>query len=279
VPDLRYHVVSLIGVFIALSLGLLLGIALAEGDSFESQLRGQVRDIRADLERQRALIAERDEEISSLQERTAEDAEVAQAMSNVLIQDRLEGREVAIVVGPWASSDALRRDLTAAGAEVVSDTELPEPGEEAGPRVLGSLYVEEAREVLRAGGEADPEGTTGTAPGAPGSPDVVVFVGGGEPPAGTTEETLEAVADAEREMFAVWEEAAADGGPRVVAGEASGGERSQVSLYREVGVPSMDNIETPAGRAGLILLAAGDAEGAYGVKDSASDPFPPPPDE
>jgi len=111
---------------------------------------------------------------------------------------------------------------------------------------------------------------------------VIIFLGGGDPdlPEEAETEALEAVAQAQRAMFEVWREADSEGLPlRVVAAETSGSERSEVPLFEEVGVPSQDNAETPAGRAGVVLLAAGDASGAYGVKETASDPLPPPPAE
>jgi len=289
VPDLRYHVVSLIGVFIALSLGLLLGIALAEGDSFESQLQAQVEDIRGDLERQRELISEREERIVELQEETASDEEVIEGISSVVLDEGyLQGYEVALVVGPYASQDAsgaLQRDLTAAGATIVAIEELEAPDEDATPQALEAEYRVQAREVLGGAEGQDAGGdTTGEAGGGtevlsgPDAPDVVVFLGGGDPPEGTDEETLQAVADAQRAMFEVWQEAEGEEASlRVVAAETTGSERSEVPLFEEVGVPSQDNVDSAAGRAGVVLLAAGDAEGTYGVKETASDPFPPPP--
>jgi len=282
VPDLRYHVVSLIGVFIALSLGLLLGIALAEGDSFEAQLRAQVDDIRGDLERQRDLISERDEEISDLEEENASAEAVQEGMSDVVIGDQLAGFEVAVVVGPWASAEArsaLQRDLTDAGATIVANETLEAPNEDATATELEASYVAQAREIL--GSDEAGGSTTATAGDLPEAPDVVVFLGGGDPPTGTEEEALRAVADAEEAMFAEWEEAAGEGGDelRVVAAETSESERSEVALFGDVGVPSVDNVDTPAGRAAVVLLAASDTGGAYGEKESASDPFPPPPAE
>lgn len=299
-PDLRYHAVTLVGVFIALTVGLLLGIALAEGGTLEEQLQSQVREIRGDLERQRDLIAERNEEIADLREGAEADSELIEGLANATIPNRLEGRTVALVTGPWASGDAsreLQNDLAAAGADLSEPVNLEPPQEDDPPAGLEALYTDAALEVLETPMEQqeetpDDEATTAAEedafPDGDNGPDVVVFLGGGDPPDGTSEATLEAVAKAERAMFGVWSESEGEGGeddpspsepPHVVAAETMDAERSEVGLFEEVGVASVDDADTPPGRAAVVVLAADDdgATGSYGHKDSASDPFPPPP--
>ncbi len=265
-PDLRYHVVSLISVFLALAVGVLLGIAMADNGLLDEQLRAQVSDIRADLEGQRARIAEKDERIAALEERAAEDDAMLAGISEAVISDRLEGTSVALVLGPYAdegTGEALQDSLALSGATLTSVTKLepPEPTtlEASTPE---EQYAEEAADILA------PYAPTGDVASA--GPDAVVFLGGGNP----SPEASNALADAETAMFRVWEGA----NVRVVGAEASGDGRSQIPQYDDLGIPSVDNADRPAGRAALILLAAGAAaDGAYGTKPTASDPFPPVP--
>jgi hypothetical protein len=54
------------------------------------------------------------------------------------------------------------------------------------------------------------------------------------------------------------------------------GEDSQIDLYREQGISSVDDIDTLAGRLAVALLLAGGQPGHYGLKDSATDGVTPP---
>ena len=270
-PDLRYHVVSLISVFLALAIGVLLGIAMADNGVLDGQLRAQVADIRADLDGQRARMNEKDERIAVLEERAGEDDAMLAGISEAVISGRLDGTNLAVVLGPYAdevTARGLQDALALSGATLTSVTELepPEPRTTPETSTLEEQYAEEAAGILApyaAGGDPASAG-----------PEAVVFLGGGDPPAGTPEEDLTTLADAEEAMFRVWQ----GGNVRIVGAESSGDARSQIPQYDDLGVPSVDNADRPAGRAALILLVAGDAaNGAYGTKGTASDPFPPVP--
>ena len=269
-PDLRYHVVSLISVFLALAIGVLLGIAMADNGVLDEQLRAQVSGIRADLDGQRALISEKDERIAALEERAAGDDAMLQGISEAVISGRLEGTNVALVVGPYAdegTARVLQDALALSGAALTSFTEL-QPPDPASLEIQTpeEQYAEEAARILASYPTTD--GMT------PSGPETVVYLGGGDPPPGTDEQDLDALAAAEAAMFRVWQGA----DTRVVGAESSGDARSQVPQYNDLGLPSVDNADRPAGRAAIVLLAAGAAaDGAYGTKGTAADPFPPVP--
>ena len=266
-PDLRYHVVSLISVFLALAIGVLLGIGMADNGVLDGQLRAQVSDIRADLDGQRARIAEKDERIAALEERADEDDAMLAGISEAVVSGRLDGTKVALVLGPYAdegTAEALQDVLALSGATLTSVTELDPPetttGEAPAPE---EQYAEEAAGVLAPYAATEDVRSTG--------PEAVVFLGGGDPPPEADERTLDTLAAAESAMFRVWQGA----NVRIVGAESSGDGRSQIPQYDVLGVPSVDNADRPAGRAALVLLAAGvAADGAYGTKETASDPFP-----
>lgn len=256
-PDLRYHLISLISVFLALAVGVLLGVTMADEGVITDQLRSQVSDIEKEVESQREVIAEREAEISELQERVNATERVMEGMSQAMVEDQLAGVEVALVSGPWASDEVFQEvqsTLTEAGASFTTARVLepPDPEESSGG------YEDEAREVLNSGETPD-------------DPEIVVFVGGGARPSDAPEGAVESLLAAERAMFEVWTGA----GVRVVAAESSATDRTEIPLFQDAGVPSMDNADQPAGRAGIVELALGDADGSYGVKPRASAPFPP----
>lgn len=260
-PDLRYHVISLISVFLALAIGVLLGIAMSDREIITDRLRSEVSGIQEQLNEQQELLGERNKELSE-QQRYLEE------MSDVIISDSLEGTDVALIRGPWASAEVaqdLESVLTSrAGANMTSVVRLPVPEpaddgpeDETDPE---TQYAEEARDVL--GFEGDTE-----------TPQVVIYVGGGELPPEVPEGSEETLERAQRAMFTVLLEA----GVRVIATEPDSTLRSEIPLFQDLGITSVDNVDTEAGRAAVVLLANSFEEGSYGTKPTASDLFPEPP--
>lgn len=119
--DFRYHLVSLVSVFLALAVGVVLGAGPLRGqiaETLNSQvdlLRGEKDQLRADL-----TVAEK-----AVENR---DTFAGQVLPD-LVESRLTGRTVAVVVLPGADRDAVEplvTALTAAGATVTGQVE-PKP--------------------------------------------------------------------------------------------------------------------------------------------------------
>ncbi len=266
-PDLRYHLISLISVFLALAIGILLGVAMADRGVVSDRMQAEITSIERQLDRQHRQIGKQDEHI-------AEQEMMLQRMSEVMITDSLKGEDVALVAGPYADRDtyqAVESDLSKAGANITSVETLAAPApakvrdrelttHESTVQLRSSYATNTAREVLGYTGEGGE------------FPEIVVFVGGGEIPDDATPGTLQALKTTQRRMFEVW----LDAGVRVVGAESSDSGRTDVPLFQNAGIPSVDYADEPAGRAALIRLAATDIEGSYGTKDTASGPFPPP---
>lgn len=134
--DFRYHLVSLVAVFIALSVGIVLGAGpLREGlsSTLESEV-GQLRAERAELRNEVEVANQRAE----ARERALE------LVSGRALEGTLEGVRVGVVVFPGADRNTLEqleRQLDRAGgnvsltAEVADDWASPTPDEE----LLGQL--------------------------------------------------------------------------------------------------------------------------------------------
>jgi Copper transport outer membrane protein, MctB len=266
-PDLRYHLISLISVFLALAIGILLGVAMADRGVVSDRMQAEITSIERQLDRQQREIGKQNEHI-------AEQEMMLERMSEVMIADSLKGEDVALVAGPYAEPDtyqAVESDLSEAGANITSIETLavPDPTEvsdgelttrEATTQLESGYATNVARKVLGYTGE----GTE--------FPEIVVFVGGGEILDEAPPGTLRALKAVQRRMFEIW----LDAGVRVVGAETSDAGRTDVPLFQNAGIPSVDYADEPAGRAALIQLAATDIEGSYGTKDTASGPFPPP---
>ncbi len=176
-PDLRYHLISLISVFLALAIGILLGVAMADRGVVSARVQAEITSIQRQLDQQEREIDRRDAQI-------ADQEAVLAGMSEAMISDSLQDADVALVAGPYADpevSGAVQSDLSEAGANITTfeTLQLPPPEEVTAAELttteattqLASGYADEfARRVL--GFDSD-EGEF---------PEIIVFVGGGRIP-------------------------------------------------------------------------------------------------
>lgn len=117
--DFRYHLVSLISVFLALALGIVVGTTKLNGKVLDD-LRGQVHSLKNDKHTLQA-----DER--SLQQRLRSDDKFANAVAPRLISGLLKGDSVVILSTPDADSGAksgLQNMLHVAGATVTGRIQL-----------------------------------------------------------------------------------------------------------------------------------------------------------
>lgn len=289
--DLRYHLASLAAVFIALAVGILLGVAisgkLSEAENAIAhdridQLQGQLKaaNARADIIGRRNDAAEQLLEISY----------------PALMEDRLDGLNVGVLfVGPVDGSvrSAIERTLSDAGAgEPVRLTAVDTPVD-AG-ELDAALNGDQTLAQYAEGG--DDFASLGTALGeelveGDGTPmwsalssklveersgastpdlDAVVVVRSWAPPEDPTSEQEAQARPTETLVDGLLSGLQQSAVP-VVGVETTTEDASAIDLYRAQGVSSVDDVETLAGRIALALLLAGGEPGHYGVKDSASD--------
>jgi hypothetical protein len=91
--DLRYHVTSLAAVFIALVIGILVGVALASHGLGNTERKSLEDDVRRAQNRIDALQARLD----ALQQSSAASATFVEDTYNALMTDRLKGKRVAVL--------------------------------------------------------------------------------------------------------------------------------------------------------------------------------------
>ena len=65
-------------------------------------------------------------------------------------------------------------------------------------------------------------------------------------------------------------------GVPAVGAEQTDAADSATAVFRQAGLSTVDDVDTPVGRLALLLLLAGQQPGQYGVKDSATDGALPP---
>jgi Copper transport outer membrane protein, MctB len=291
----RYHVASLAAVFLALAVGVLLGVAVSGkvSDATESLNEAERDRLRQDLQ-------EANESLD-LADRRREAAEaLVESAYPALMDRRLEGRRFTVVfLGPVQGDirSAIERTLadgdSGSPAQVIAidmpidaqelddalngdealaayanpDDDFSELGEALGREIFvaeeTALWSSLTRQLV--------EERAGTASLAV---EGAVVVRSWQPPSGADEEETRAT---ETLVDGLLDGLTGSGFPVVGVEPLSVlGEESQIDLYQERGLSSVDNIDTLAGRLALAVLLAGGQPGHYGLKDSAADGVAPP---
>jgi Copper transport outer membrane protein, MctB len=239
--DYRYHALSLVAVFLALTVGLLLGVAIGDRGLVAGARDLLHADLRTDVEQAGA-------ETRALQEELDRRDRFERQAYPALVAGRLEGRRIGLVflgARDEAVYEQVRAALAPAGATLAFVTQA-EGGREPLGRRTGA--------ALAGGGPVPPDVLAGTAGDLSGA-DGIVLAGSAEGPFedGVVEGLRAAV---------------------VVGVELAATVPSRTGWYREHGLSSVDNLDNVAGMAALVLLLAGEGSGAYGEKPGAVDVVP-----
>lgn len=143
--DFRYHLVSLISVFLALAVGIILGAGPLQG-AIGDQLTDQVEALRTERNGLR-------EELDEAQSRLSEQERFAAAAGEALVAESLTGTNVAVVdvdgVGDGVEQEVLDQ-LENAGATVVAHETLTESWTAADEATLRATVANGQREPLLA---------------------------------------------------------------------------------------------------------------------------------
>ena len=279
--DFRYHALSLAGVFLALVVGLLLGVAIGDKE-LVSSAREDIRDsLRNDVRRA-------DTERDAAKAQLAAEQAYGEKAYPILTDGRLRGRNIGLVsLGPTdVSPDTVQKWLDPSGAslslvaelkddvdtkalaerargtrydQVGDDGELVTPlGRRAGIQMVqGGKLIGRLRTALL-------QSTSGEFGGLDG---VIVARPAKQP---KNKQEAERLADLQDGIV----RGLAQTGVKVVGIEASDADPSQIGWYRDRELSTVDNIDETAGHAALVFVLAG-ADGAFGRRDGAQDLLPP----
>jgi hypothetical protein len=279
--DLRYHVASLTAVFVALVIGILVGIGLSGkgfvNDAERKNLNGRIADLQHERDVARASL-----DTANRGARAFDD--FADAAYPTVVPGRLARKRVAVLfVGPvdQGVSFAVAKGVRDAGGTVVRTRSISVPldvpriedglrGDPAFRRYLGVAHMTDlgdalAKELATGGktplwdalGKVIVQEREGSAtPPA----DAVVVVRSAEPQRGLTKALLAG-------MYG----GLARSGVPAVGTEAAGTSPSAIPAFSQAGLSTVDSVDTSAGRLGLVLLLAGGEPGSYGVGETAHD--------
>jgi Copper transport outer membrane protein, MctB len=270
--SLRHHVLSLVAVFLMLLVGLLVGVGL----SSQPELTARIRDLTQEFQK---LMGE----IGVLERDAATQERFAEAAVPKLVDRRLDGRTLPMVVTANPPNNRVANDVRAAletaggivpyrltvrgdvldRAGALFGRELP-PDElcrKAGNRIAAAMVAGDA-DGLRALDRDRLVHLAGRPTGQPVSG--IIVLGGtapGAPPAGC---------DLQRPLI---EALLAEGATAIVGCEP----RStvpQADAFRDLDISTVDNVDLVRGRVSLVLALAG-KPGRYGDGPSAEQEFAP----
>lgn len=150
--DFRYHLVSIVSIFMALAVGIVLGAGPLEGD-IGTRLTEQMTELRAEKSQLRSDLARANQAAAA---RDTFSSEVAPA----IVKGRLAGKTVALVVAPGADTDLVKSttaSLVLAGATVGSTVTLTDAWADPANRAARSTVASSLPPGKAPGGTSSPD--------------------------------------------------------------------------------------------------------------------------
>ena len=279
----RYHAISLVAVFLALGIGVLLGVSIGEGGVVSGARESLEDSLRGDLDNERSKVADARRELG------IRDSFERQAYPG-LVGDLLPRFRVGILaVGnlPSGYAESIREGVEPAGAQIESISVVRAPlalGRIAGalkgtslaglkedPDALGRFARRLGRQLVNGGGlpERVQHQLFSSSRGVYRGLDGVVLV-----------RDRDNLSGAEKAAEDTLEKALIDGlestDKEIVGVELRSTDPSQVPFMASRGLATVDDVDLVAGRTALVYALLG-AEGQFGIKRSADQLLPPPP--
>ncbi|GAV25642.1 hypothetical protein ciss_15750 [Carboxydothermus islandicus] len=287
--DFKYHIASLIAVFLALGLGIFIGTSLGYDNRIGEAILNQQKQLTQGIEKRLDELKKKNDELEAINEELEVTNKVLKQYQEetlpVLVKGKLTGKKVAIVVtGYYGLNDEVKEVLKKAGAEIVSITEII-PEELTNPADIDYIksqmkwqikdekefYTKFALEVgknLLTPGDGSTLLTLAKTDalkitGKYGVPlDGVVVIGGG-----LSESDLVNYLDLPLIKFLKTV-------PVVIGGEYSNVEKSYIKYYQKERITTIDDLDLPSGQLSLVYGLLG-VKGDFGVKSTAKRLVPP----
>ena len=279
IMDFRYHIVTLVAVFLALGIGIIIGSALLGNDAIVQQqkeltnrLEGQLEEMRSQNKAVQAKVEEMEGNITVQQQ-------FEKQILPALVTAKLSGKSVAIVeTNNYGMRDDLLNSLEMAGAQVVSITTVlnglklendkeeiinnlglqgndQEITKQLVTQMVDGIITGEKQAVINTLAQAETLKTVGEY----GVPLHGIIIIGGSPDKNLINTKL--VDDTMISLFL-------EKGIPVYGVEEVNVPFSYMKEYQKFGISTVDNIDTVPGQLALIFAMNG-KPGNYGVKPTA----------
>ncbi|WP_018132825.1 copper transporter [Effusibacillus pohliae] len=283
----RYHLVTVIAVFMALGIGILLGGAVGP----ELFPKEQVALLDRLEEKYNGLRAENSKwmrKVSELTRQTNQYDQAIRQLGDPYVKDKLAGKRIVLVQLEKADATKIAGWLQNAGAQILATVKLKDPDSfldgstlPALAQGLGIPAETGGAAIYSHSAQSLANSITGTASAAwadflqdsgwvqirgqlGGRPDAVVVLGG-----------LGKNSQARLQLFDIpLLKEIRKQNVRIVGAERSDNETSIVPAYRSLGIPTVDNCDQASGLLSLVELING-KQGHFGVKPTAESLIPP----
>jgi Copper transport outer membrane protein, MctB len=279
--DYRYHALSLAAVLLALAVGVLIGVAIGDSNLVSSAKSGVVHELQGE-------VGEAHHQVGQLEDELAQQEAFADGLYPLAAHDVLKGRQIGLVFLGGSSDDVaglVRSTVAQAGGQVVTVAAVREPLDLPGiehaaagthyallsgsPVTIERFGELAGRQLVSGGRHVDREllnrvrgNLLSAFDGQLAKLDGLVVMRA--EPSGASAAQGEATAAFQAGLLS----GVAAAGVRAVGVELTATQPSQAPWYKSRGLSSVDDLETPAGRAALLYALAG-AHGTFGVKPTA----------
>lgn len=284
--DYRYHALSLAAVLFALTLGVLIGVAIGDSNLVSSAKNGIVANLQSE-------VSDANQQIATLQGKLSDQEEFSTGLYPLAMHELLSGREIGLIFFGGSSDQInglVHAAVTEAGGNVATVVAVREPLDLAGidQEAAGTHYAQLAestalitrfgqlvgRQLVSGGTLVDREllsrvrGSLLSAfDGQLTRLEGLVVVR--SEPTGMTAAQSEATAAFEAGVLS----GVAAAGVPTVGVELTSTEPSQVSWYKGNKISSVDNLDQLAGQSALVYALAGSV-GTFGIKPTADSLLP-----
>lgn len=278
--DMRYHIASLVAVFLALTVGLLLGTLIVDQGLLADQQEALFKSIRADVNKINDRNRELQREVTGLRD-------FQKQVLPIMAEERLAESSTTIVTltaGQDGLANEIAQALALAGAQT-SRLALDMKGVDLDGTVYAQTLLDSSEEGELSGGELEKQFWRRLA----------AEVAGNEPPGllddlsaagllsvdttGSQRRDIVVLAAEDRSLGSrdiLFLDALAElEGVNVIAVESSEWKPSRIAAYKLRDVSTIDNVDTVPGKISLIyLLMKRDITAHFGVKSAADTSMP-----
>lgn len=285
--DLKYHIASLVAVFLALAMGILIGTTMLGSDAIVEQTKQMAQNLEKDLSNLRGENSELTGKVVGLEKSSRDYQQFGREILPQLVANRLQGVEVALVeTSNYGFNEDLIKTLQAAGAKIHSTTSIQAAfdlsdqakkqqiinflglQETKTEKVMSDLATQIAQGIVVGDNLAtlnylEEQGLIKKS-GAYGVPvNTVIIIGGSQ------DENSGFVEIIDQPMLSYFVKK----GINVFGVEHRDVVKSYMKLYQKNKISTVDNVDTVPGQVALIWAMQG-KPGDYGVKETAKSLLP-----
>lgn len=124
--DFKYHLLTITAVFLALTVGIVIGMALPGTELFSRQQQAALADLENSLTKLKVQTGQQETQLLQLSDQLYAAEELGHLLYPLLLAERLSQVKIGVIKASEEGSDQIRKALSAAGAELVWEIQVDE---------------------------------------------------------------------------------------------------------------------------------------------------------